>query len=548
MAAGAPAPDGYAPLSSAGYSGYGAPPANMYGDPSGDNFYVYPGYNRDASDPAEPNGEALRPFGKRRRSRKNAEEDDEEDIAMSKAPKQKKPRLAAAGFRSYDLAEEAVGPQASKAKNEAQRQFEKEKERKALDKAKAEGRFIMLQAAIKGKKRVVRLSIPGNRLAQVIAQQAAKAAMAAAANGDADAEHEDEDGVLQSAHADHYDEDEEDAEGLLLKSDIAPKKRASDVYEQKLRDGLVITGNTKKALVPVEKDESYGYVYRERLPNGKRVARHLGTDGQPKERRKKATKHNRNYEEIDIGSDDDDFENDSSFVAINSATSRGRRSLPGYLQNRHADDDPDAPSELPEDHRDRPYQPSRQNRPKAKASRLSDAADAQLQQESEAASAENTPAKKSAHRPSFGGKQPSMRPHNVDNPISVEDDGDDSDDADGVIDAVANGSSGNDNGTLVTNGSGSRPTSSGRPRGRPSKADSAKTTPSKQAQAIDAAAQQKRMEEENRLAKLQMLEMLEGGGGDDFGIGARGDFNDVSMADDFESDGEDEIPARRVKV
>ncbi|KAF7185390.1 C-module-binding factor A [Pseudocercospora fuligena] len=557
MAAGVPAPDGYAPLSSAGYSGYGAPPANMYGDPSGDNSYVYPGYNRDVSDSAEPNGEALRPFKKRRRSRKNGEEDDEEDIAMSKAPKQKKPRLAAAGFRSYDLAEEAVGPQASKAKNEAQRQFEKEKERKALDKAKAEGRFIMLQAAIKGKKRIVRLSIPGNRLAQVIAQQAAQAAMAAA-NGDADAEHEDEDGVLQSAHPDHYDEDEEDAEGLLLKSDIAPKKKSSDVYEQKLRDGLVITGNTKKALVPVEKDENYGYVHRERLPNGKRVVRHLGTDGQPKERRKKATKHNRKYEEIDIGSDDDDdFENDSSFVAINSATSRGRRSLPGYLQNRHADDDPDAPSELPEDHRDRPYQPSRQSRPKAKASRPSDAADAQLQQETEAASTGNTPAKKSAHRPSFGGKQPSMRPHNADNPISIEDDGDDSDDADDVIDAVANGSFGNANGTPVTNGGGSRPTSSGRPRGRPPKAGSAKPTPTKQAQAAAqaqaqaaaaAAAQQRRMEEENRLAKLQMLEMLEGGGGDDFDIGGGGGFNDVSMADDFESDGDDEIPARRVKA
>lgn len=535
MAAGAPAnvvPDGYAPLASAGYSGYGAPPANMYGDPSGENSYVYPGYSRDVSDSAEPNGEALRPFKKRRRSRKNGEEDDEEDIAMSKAPKQKKPRLAAAGFRSYDLAEEAVGPQASKAKNEAQRQFEKEKERKALDKAKAEGRFIMLQAAIKGKKRIVKLTIPGNRLAQVIAKQAAKAAMAA--NGDADAEHEVEDGAPQPGHLDPDEENEDDAEGLLLKSDVAPKKKPGDVRENKPRDGLVITGSTKKALVPVEKDESYGYVYRERLANGKRVSRHLGTDGLPKERRKKAVKHNRNYEEIDIGSeDDDDFENIDSFVAINSTTSRSRRSLPSYLQDRHADDDPDAPSELPESYRD-----GRRAGPKDKASRSrqSDAAGAQLQRETEATSSQNTPAHAAAHRPSFGGKQPSMRPPNADHPINMEDDGDD--DAHDVIETVANGQfTPNPNDTLM-------PKSISQVRSRPSSSSGAseekQTSANSTAGQAQAAAQQKRVIEENRLTKLRLL----GEGGD-----SAGDFDVGGELDDFaDSDGEDEIPARRVKA
>jgi hypothetical protein len=99
-----------------------------------------------------------------------------------------------AGFRSFDLAENATGPSASKAKNEAQRQFEKEKERKALEKAKSDGRFIILQAAIKGKRRVVTLRVPGARLAQLLAMQAAKAALNE--NGDLDAEHEREDAMM----------------------------------------------------------------------------------------------------------------------------------------------------------------------------------------------------------------------------------------------------------------------------------------------------------------------------------------------------------------
>ncbi|KAM3420569.1 hypothetical protein BST61_g3831 [Cercospora zeina] len=558
MVAGAPVngiPDGYAPLTEAGYAGY-APEASMYPEPEGNNSYHYP--DRDGNEVDETPVSARKGKGKKRKQarRTGEEDDDDEDIAMSKAPKQKKPRLMAAGFRSHDLAEEAVGASASKAKNEAQRQFEKEKERKALDKAKAEGRFIMLQAAIKGKKRIVRLPIPGDRLAQVIAQQAAKAAFTAANGLDADAEHEMEDGAL---------DDEHDASGLLLKSDIAPKRNATEVREQRLRDGIIVHGGAKKALVPVEKDDNYGYVYRERLPNGQRVKRDSSKQ-QPtlasSKSRRKSQKRATMYEEVDIGSDDD-FEEGTSFVAINSSAGRNRRSLPGYLQDRHEDDDEDAPSALPDDHRDRPakQRPYSTQRKRQSAGE----ADAQLLQETQDAAASSfgtqpaaSSSQKATGRPSFAGKGPAMRPSNAQEPIMIEDDGESSDNED--VDATGGATNGGTvNSSPATNTS-SRSTSTGKPRGRPSKPLGGKTAAAvavaakkgeleAQREAAEEADQQRQQAEANRLAKLQALQMLENGGEmdfDPFDMNRAGD-GDTMFDDGFDDesdDGADEIPAR----
>lgn len=74
-----------------------------------------------------------------------------------------------------------------------------------------------------------------------------------------------------------------------------------------MRDGIVLTGSTKKALVPVEKDESYGYRPREKQ-NGKWVALKEveQTAASNKGRRNRESRGGyKEYEEIDIGSDDD---------------------------------------------------------------------------------------------------------------------------------------------------------------------------------------------------------------------------------------------------
>lgn len=431
MVAGA-APDGYAPLSAAGYSGYGAPEASMYPQPDdGGSNYVYPGHGQAHNESPSRNADSLRPFKKRQRSGNEAEEDADGDISMQKAPKQKKPRLMQAGFRSFDLAENATGPSASKAKNEAQRQFEKEKERKALEKAKADGRFIILQAAIKGKKRHVVLRLPGARLAQLMAVQAAKAALD---GGDLDAEHEREDaamippsGLGPLTH--HAQGDAEEEDGLLLKSDIAPKKTPVTVREdreRKMRDGIVLTGGTKKALVPVEKDESYGSRPREKQ-NGKWVAKEVEmTAASGKGRRTRESRGGyREYEEIDIGSDDDgsDVEDLGGFQAINSGRARAsgsRRSLPGYLKDRTYD----GPDALPDSFRDGDIHGSKASRPKKSRGSESGSLEAVVSLAEAAITSPGptaTKAIKGEGQVSLGGKRPSMRPSNGNAPVEISD-------------------------------------------------------------------------------------------------------------------------------
>lgn len=315
MVAGAPvneALDGFAPV---------VQEMQRYPQPGKTSSYPYPDFVHPSSS-AQPTDDdegvgGLRPFRKRGR---DDDEDEAECINLQKHPKVKKLRMSGAGFRSSDLADGATS--VSKARTEIQRQFEQEKERKALDKAKAEGRFIMLQAALRNKKRIVTLQISASRLAQLLAQQAARAALGH--RGESNAEHE-----VQGAQPDPDDE----RFHSLLKSDIIPKKHKdpNQYYQERQEQGLIITGGAKKALIPVEKDDNYGCRARERLPSGKRGLL------VPEEKRK--TRHSAvEYEEVDIGSDED-LEENRLFVQEATST-RDRRSHPQYLRNRHGDKQP----------------------------------------------------------------------------------------------------------------------------------------------------------------------------------------------------------------
>lgn len=488
MVAGAPAngsaPEGYAAVSHAGYV---PPAANMYPQPEdAGRGYNYPGTARAGSgEPMQASDEEfgeIRPF-KRRRTQANDDEDgDFEDISMTKHPKAKKPRLSAAGFRSSDLANASSG--GSRAKNEAQRQFEKEKERKALEKAKSEGRFIMLQAALKGKRRIVKLPISGPRLAQLVAQQAAKAALTA--GEEADAEHEVEEGAAQQ----ELEEEEEGDDGILLKSDIAPKKTkdAKAYYSQRQQEGYIISGQTKKARIPVEKDDNF------RLGAALNPGPKSKASGRPSAVDKRApvrSRMNVEYEEVDIGSDNDDFDDDSMFVTAGPRGSE-RRALPSYLRDRHAGEE-DFPDELPSSHRDGFAKP---RPPKPKPATAS-------------------PASASRTLSQTAGKRPAMRPSagNASN-SAIDIPSDDEEATQAAIDAAANGdwmdvddvmgaqhqmptpvststpAAKTQNGVHASGGSG-KP--KGRPRGRPSGGNMANS-------------QRQKLEEQNRIAKLQALE------------------------------------------
>jgi hypothetical protein len=515
------APDGYVPLENAVY---GAPHAPMYPAPD-QTLYAYPSQGQGLED-MNSGERPLRPFKRSAAAADDADaEGDEEDIAMSKAPKAKKPRLTAAGFRSSDLAEAATGPSASKARNEAQRQFEREKERKALERAKAEGRFIQFQAALRGKKRIVTLRLPGSQLAQILAQRTAQAALTASEDV-ADAEGE----ISQLDVLDNVDDD------VLLRSDIPvkkPKPSNRTLYEKAVKDGAIITSVTKKARVPVEKDDTYSYRERIRLPNGKRVSA-LSTTTTQKSRRRGPSKL---YEEVDVGSSDDeqagedpedvdlgsrartatkDKDRRVTFSAINGTPAddngqRDRRSLPGYLQTRHDEDgDSDLPDELPDDYR------SVSNKSKSKPN-------------VHIATASKT-----------AGKRPSMRPANVSITTSTADfehdnDGEDVDDDEDIDSFVARAASGNFGDEQIASLAGpasSTATSKSKPRGRPRKKPSRtigpkptvvaskSTTLQHEPQVISDGEQSSdgmeemfgepslSMEEQNRLAKLQVLQEM----------------------------------------
>lgn len=521
------APDGYAPMSHAGYV---PPTANMYPQPDEVNgSYAYPGFVRPGSvepmrDDSEELVDGLRPFKRRRGANDDDDDLDGEGISMAKQPKAKKPRLSAAGFRSTDLAD---GAAPSSVKTGTHGQFEKEKEKRALEKARSEGRFIMLQAALRGKKRIVRLPIPGHRLAQVLAQQAAQAALNA--GEEADAEHEVEAGAAPS-QSDQVDLAEGEDEGIaLLKSDIAPKKskkNPSEYYEQRQKEGFVVSGATKKAMIPVEKDTSYGYYPPKAKPksgapqtNGKRVNKRMG-------------KGNVEYEEVDIGSDED-FDEDSYMMSgANTATGTNhRRSIPNYLQSRY--DDEDLPDELPA---------LPKAKPRGKQGRPGPAQRAQAA----AAAAASPPVKAKT----TAGKRPSMRP-SAGNSMNMDGSGDDVD-----VEEVVPDDTPTHTFTSVNGRNGGTPSSA--PASRPSSSRApVQTQPSKPSNLNQ---RQLAMDEENRLAKLQALEMLEGGnmsppprrGGQGmFGQGRGGGKGTLSMADslNIDSDEEDvveEVPARGV--
>ncbi|KAI7514783.1 hypothetical protein KC347_g16 [Hortaea werneckii] len=533
MVAGAPVSgsvDGYAPV---------APQAHMYPAPGEDSAFPYPDYARPMSvEPAQveegQEGTVNSRLSKRQRGDDEEDEDDFDNagINMQKHPKAKKPKLSAAGFKSSDLADGTI---ASKAKNEAQRQFEKEKERKALDRAKAEGRFIMLSAALRNKKRIVKLKVTGARLAHLVAQQATSATLEGASE-EADADHD-----IEDEQQDKEDQDDE-ASHALLTSDIRPKHDPKLYYQQRERDGFVVTSKTKKALVPIEKDDNYGYDARVRLPNGKRVR--IATDPEQRQKRKTRQSHVE-YEEVDIGSDE---ERDQEALAPGGNHSDGfpekdRRSLPGYLQNRHAGEA--SPQGLP------PRKPRSGN-----VNQHQDDTDNHSRtriHSEDVDSDEPTRFSGPGGRPA--GKRPSMRP--AASTHAVEDNIDDDNVVNQVIDdfmdvddtvalskaaverAITATTASEPSRTTTAKSSAGRKPPTGRPRGRPSKVS------------LLQAEQKARIAEENRLAKLQALEMS----GIDIGsnttgtngvdVGPRGATGLAEPTSDPESDDViDSIPAK----
>jgi hypothetical protein len=535
-----PALEGYAAVSTAGYM---PPPAHMYGhiDENGHTNYPDP-YRPGSVEPMNQGEDAsASEFNKRKRA---SDEDEHEDIAMSKGKKAKKPRLSAAGFRSVDLADAGPAPP----KNEMQRQFSKEKERKALEKAKAEGRFITMQAALKGKKRIVKFSVPGDRLGQILAAKAtqaaelAQAALAAVGGSVAGAGPAVGSNAPSSQHRTAAATAQPNGNGPtmdLLTSDIAPKKDPKEVsrelYQQRKDEGYLVTSKTKKALIPVEKDDNYGYRSMEKklkIPN---------TAAAKRPGRKSAANHVE-YEEVDIGSDLDEEEEPER----NNNNANKRRDIPTYLKDRHNGEE-DLPDYLPDDFRDRQWDHKRTGARKPNATA------------SESNGLEPSPGQ-AASRP-LAGKRPSMRPAAASSPDQEDDDADaDANSAEsGDEDAVAASTQSSGHATPV--GAAMAQPPSWTTTNKPQSSNTPSATVSAAQKQKQKAQRQSAMEEENRKAKLQALQMLDDaspgasvsassskGKNVRFSMGDKADVNNISMADGLEDESSDDevdsVPAK----
>ncbi|KAH0207428.1 hypothetical protein KCU86_g8614, partial [Aureobasidium melanogenum] len=283
------APEGYAPATT---SGFAATRARMYPELE-DNSYAYPDPlgEDDEEEGYQPISALLSGSTRRNKRNQDAYEDDEDEIYME-GTRTKRRRI------SEDPASVLYKP-----RNEATKQFEREKERKALDEAKKAGLFIAAQAALRGKKRVVRLRISGPRLAQLLAQQAAKSFQP----------------VSETPEVDQ----EVPPENVLVRSDIAPKEKAKKVPQ-----------HPNRMKVRVERDDDFSM-------RGERAAR--------TERRKRPT--NADYEEVDVESDFNSGEDDKDGMYNGRQRENGKRRLSSYIQKKHIDD-LDLPDELPENYKD----------------------------------------------------------------------------------------------------------------------------------------------------------------------------------------------------
>ncbi|KAK4990004.1 hypothetical protein LTR66_006913 [Elasticomyces elasticus] len=307
-------PNGYLPATTAGYV---APSAHMY-DADGDAHladYQYPdpteqnlGGPGDEDADFDPSKSQLQPLHRNPKSLKRPRQSDpDESIDMKPHPKSARPRVFDAGANALTN---------SRPRNEATKQFEKEKERKALEEARKNGRFMAVRAALTGKKKLVKLKINGAKLAQFMAQQTARHAMM--------------DGGLGSDGADDQEDDKEEAEGdrvVLLTSDVVHEKAKGPAKPKSRAEKE--NGNVLR--IPLERDEDFG-------------ARADRT-----ERRKK--KAEIDYEEVDVGSEEEAAVSGATPPATNGAAAGGKRRVSSYIARKHQNDE-DLPDELPDNYRD----------------------------------------------------------------------------------------------------------------------------------------------------------------------------------------------------
>jgi hypothetical protein len=270
--------DPNAPANGTNGAGYVNPAAVMY---QPDTMMQNDGFDSYHPDP-DPNSEIPR-LGKRTR-------DDEGDEVGDPGRKKKKRKQ-----------KKDENPQPAPPKNVSGKEYQKEVQKKLLDDAKKEDRFIMTMARVKGKSRIVKLTLDTEILEQIGRRVPRSRPQL----------------PVQEA-------------GSILQSDILPGPSNMDDIQEKAK-------GPASYRVRVDKDDSYAPKRRD-------------STGHPASKPGKSKRKSRLYEEVTLDSDglsgDDDM---AEYTGPSNGRSKGRSSA--WLARKNQGED-DLPTELPPDFRD----------------------------------------------------------------------------------------------------------------------------------------------------------------------------------------------------
>lgn len=203
-------------------------------------------------------------------------------------------------------------------KNVSGKQYQKEMQRRLLDEAKREDRFILVAAKMKNKSKVVKLFLDPQILESISNRPMPERPLVAARQRTP--EEEEETGNM----------------GSILQSDIIPKASAARTIDEKEKA-------TKVFRYRVEPDESYTTKKRD-------VGGPAKTPGRPR-----GTKR---YEEITLDSDEELLDEDDD-DADGAYPGRICQRRSNWLARKNQDEDEDLPTELPADFRDGDMRPGR---------------------------------------------------------------------------------------------------------------------------------------------------------------------------------------------
>lgn len=237
-----------------------------------------------------------------KRGRNDNEDNDGNRKQKGKSKKQKK---------EQDEAAQPLQP-----KNASGKQYQKEVERKLLEDAKREDRFILVAARMKGKSKIVKLSLSAEHLEEVRLRPVADRPQP----------------VYQTP------QEKADAVGNMrsvLQSDVLPQQKATNDTADKSK-------GPKTYRVRVEEDQSYTSRKRNTDTNG------TAKPGRPRGP-------SRHFEEITLDSDEEP--NDDDDEGEYTGRSHGRAS--NWLARKNAGEE-DLPTELPPDFRDGDVRPNRE--------------------------------------------------------------------------------------------------------------------------------------------------------------------------------------------